>query len=102
MADPAGLCLSIASLVNQLYDYGAAVKAAQRDVTALCAELSALRSTFELLSKQDRTADQYSHGEFQSMLQATKLLLDGLSTKVGKKDTIATWNTVTQMAVQCW
>jgi hypothetical protein len=87
MADPVGLCLSITTLVNQLYDYGSAVKAAQRDVTALCAELSALRSTFELLSTQDRAADQNNHGEFQSMLQSTELLLDGLSSKVGKKDT---------------
>ncbi|KAF2481619.1 hypothetical protein BDY17DRAFT_282133 [Neohortaea acidophila] len=75
-----GLVTEVASIIQTLYDYGQAVKNAQKDIISLCGELTALKSTLALCAEYRNHASPGVDGsDFQKMLLRTRDILGDLA-----------------------
>jgi hypothetical protein len=87
MADPlstTGLVLQVAALLKQLYDYGTAVKGAQKEISVLRSELYALKGVLQDIdTAQDVAGARPSRRELAETLASARDLLETLSKKLG-------------------
>ena len=84
MADPVsitGIVLQVGSLVQSLYEYGKAVRYAQKDIVRLCSELSALKS---VLSDLESRSDQHVEAT-KERLETTQSLMSDIIQELAPK-----------------
>ena len=82
MADAAGLSLSVAALVKELYDYAKLVKGATEEIASLAGELSAFKSVLDLHAQYITTRPSNRSDEFDDMVNCAQELVLSLATQL--------------------